>query len=233
MLLYQQINDYILNLIKSEPEISKLPSERQLLDVFNSTRITVREALTRLEAEGVVYRLNRKGWFVNRTRLKWNPIKKVDFYALSLEQGFTPNTKLLTVDLVRGDGEIRDAFNLHARSKLHQVNRLRSLDGRPVLYESIYCRGADFPDLNSQVLEGSITKIFAEHYGVEVTHERSVIFVSALPMAQAKQLEQNEGAPCLKIIRQRFNQQDELVDYNIEYWVHGAIEVEVTSLDSD
>ena len=31
MLLYQQINDYILNLIKNEPEISKLPSERQLL----------------------------------------------------------------------------------------------------------------------------------------------------------------------------------------------------------
>ena len=202
-------------------------------DVFNSTRITVREALTRLEAEGVVYRLNRKGWFVNRARLKWNPIKKVDFYALSKEQGFAPNTKLLTVDLVKGNSEVREAFNLHPRSKLYEINRSRALDGRPVLSESIYCRGADFPDLSSQQLEGSLTKIFAENYGVDVTHERSVIFVSALPIVQAKQLEQNEGAPCLKIIRQRFNQQDQLVDYNVEYWVHGAIEVEVTSLDSD
>ncbi|MCI2282193.1 GntR family transcriptional regulator [Colwellia sp. MSW7] len=61
MLLYQAIREYLFSLIAEQPDMKKLPSERELLEQFNSTRITVREALIRLEAEGVIYRQNRKG----------------------------------------------------------------------------------------------------------------------------------------------------------------------------
>ena len=230
MLLYQQIHEYILNLIKEDPKLTKLPSERQLQDVFHSTRITVREALIRLEAEGIIYRLNRKGWFVNSERLNWDPVKKVNFYALAQEQGFSPKTQLIDIKTLDGTKPIRDEFAVSAKDKLQQITRLRLLDGRPVLSEVIYCRENDFPQLTSHTLEGSLTEIFARQYGVDVTHERSQIFVSALPKEEALALEQNEGSPCLKIIRKRYNKQDKLVDYNIEFWVHGAIELQVNSL---
>ena len=39
---------------------SQLPSERKLSELFATTRITVREALLQLEAQGVVYREERR-----------------------------------------------------------------------------------------------------------------------------------------------------------------------------
>ena len=229
MLLYQKIHEYIVELIKQDPTLSKLPSERTLQEHFKSTRITVREALVRLEAQGIIYRLNRKGWFVNNARLRWDPVKKVDFYALAQEQGFDPKTTLVSIQQTEGQEELKTAFNLSPREPLLKIERQRFLDGRPVLFETIYCRYNHFPDLEKHSLEGSLTQIFAQHYKINVTHERSKVSVSAFPTREANAVEQNDGASCLKIIRQRFDEQNQLVDYNIEYWVHGAIELEMNS----
>ena len=229
MLLYQKILDHINNLISSDPKLNKLPSERQLQELFKSTRITVREALVRLEAEGTIYRLNRKGWFVNTTRLRWDPIKKANYYELAREQGYEPKTQLLKASVLDGDDDIRHAFKMEQEEQLNRIARVRMLDGRAVLYEVIYCCMRDFPDLLEQQLGGSLTAVFTHHYGVEVTHEKSTIFMSVLGKEEAAALEQNEGTPCLKIIRKRFNPSNKLMDYNIEFWVNGAIELQVTS----
>ncbi|CDL51251.1 2-aminoethylphosphonate uptake and metabolism regulator [Klebsiella pneumoniae ISC21] len=54
----------------------KLPSERELCALFNTTRITVRESLAQLEASGVIYRADRRGWFVTPERLWLDPNAK-------------------------------------------------------------------------------------------------------------------------------------------------------------
>lgn len=51
---------------------SKLPSERQLSELFSTTRITLREALGQLEDQGLIYREERRGWFVSPQRLLYN-----------------------------------------------------------------------------------------------------------------------------------------------------------------
>jgi len=229
MLLYQEIRQYLFALIAKHPELKKLPSERELLEKFQSTRITVREALTRLEAEGVIYRQNRKGWFICPPRLKWDPVQKVNFGQLAQDQNFTALTQLVSFETAVAQEWLAQTFELNTASKFHNVCRVRSLDERPVMVEEIYCLASQFHDLQHKPLEDSITTIFAQDYGVNITHERSSLVVTAIPDDKAEVLNVNSGALCLKIIRKRFNQHDELVDYNIEYWVHSAIEIEVDS----
>ncbi|WP_273890684.1 GntR family transcriptional regulator, partial [Serratia marcescens] len=50
----------------------KLPSERALSEQFATTRITLQEALGQLEAQGVIYRQVRRGWFISPPRLIYN-----------------------------------------------------------------------------------------------------------------------------------------------------------------
>lgn len=57
----------------------KLPSERELAERFLCTRITLREALQQLETEGLVYRENRRGWFVAPPRIRYNPTRITGF----------------------------------------------------------------------------------------------------------------------------------------------------------
>ncbi|OOE62813.1 GntR family transcriptional regulator [Salinivibrio kushneri] len=57
----------------------KLPGERQLADTFSTTRVTLREALAVLEAEGRIYRRERRGWFVAPTPCAYDPSQLVDW----------------------------------------------------------------------------------------------------------------------------------------------------------
>ncbi len=65
---------------------SKLPSERQLSELFSTTRITLREALGQLEDQGLIYRENaaagssrRSGCCTTRwcaaTSTRWSPTR--------------------------------------------------------------------------------------------------------------------------------------------------------------
>ena len=42
----------------------RLPSERELSDSFNASRLTVKQALLHLESQGIIYRKERRGWFL-------------------------------------------------------------------------------------------------------------------------------------------------------------------------
>ncbi len=245
MLLYQAIREYLFSLIAKQPDMKKLPSERELLEQFHSTRITVREALMRLEAEGLIYRQNRKGWFICPPRLQWDPVQKVNFYQLAHDQNFVANTQLVSIEKLKlhsSSSQINQetdeskklqldtidlAFN--QPKNVYEICRVRSLDERPVMVEEIYCLAEDFIGLPEKDLTGSITAIFQDDYQVNITAESSSIYVTALPEHIAKLLNLNSGASCLKIIRQRYAAEKTLVDYNIEYWVHGAIEIKVDS----
>lgn len=235
MLLYQAIRQYLLDLIAADKigMNGKLPSERELQAHFSSTRITVREALARLESEGIIYRLNRKGWFISPPRLLWNPAKKVNFNQLAAEQGFSFKTLLVNAHQLK-QSEFNSDATLAAQAlatdgDLIELQRVRYLSGRPVLLELIYCREQQFPQLAQQELEGSLTKVQAEHYGVVVSYEKSAMHVTSLSDVFAEHLQLNSGSACMQIIRRRFDKQDQLIDFNIEYWVHGAIELVIES----
>ena len=64
------------------PPGSKLPAERKLSEVFDTTRITLREALVQLEAQGLIYREERRGWFISPPRLAYDLIRRSRFHAM-------------------------------------------------------------------------------------------------------------------------------------------------------
>ena len=70
---YIAIRDAIAHEIESGQLASnaKLFSERALSEQFATTRVAVREALLALEMDGLIYRLDRRGWFVRAPRITY------------------------------------------------------------------------------------------------------------------------------------------------------------------
>jgi DNA-binding GntR family transcriptional regulator len=60
----------------------QLPAERKLSEVFATTRITLREALLQLEAKGLIYREERRGWFISPPRLLYDLVQRSHFHAM-------------------------------------------------------------------------------------------------------------------------------------------------------
>ncbi|MCF5790442.1 GntR family transcriptional regulator, partial [Pseudomonas sp. PA-1-6G] len=81
------------------PPASKLPAERKLSELFGTTRITVREALLQLEAQGQIYREERRGWFVSPPRLAYNLMQRSHFHAMVSDQGREASTQVISARL--------------------------------------------------------------------------------------------------------------------------------------
>ncbi|MEI8634544.1 GntR family transcriptional regulator [Vibrio sp. PP-XX7] len=92
---YIKIKDAIVEQIEQGTLLAgqKLPSERQLAESFHTTQVTLREALSLLESDGLVYREDRRGWFIAPERLRFPLSVMRSFSQLAMEQNRIPERK--------------------------------------------------------------------------------------------------------------------------------------------
>ncbi|WP_342624609.1 phosphonate utilization transcriptional regulator PhnR [Pseudomonas alkylphenolica] len=203
----------------------KLPAERKLSEVFDTTRITLREALVQLEARGLIYREERRGWFVAPERLTYDLIERSHFHAMVREQGREARTELLSARLLPAAAAVCARLQLSPLSSVIQICRLRRIDGRAVLYAEHYLNPEYFPGILEHDLSQSLTELYARHYGIEYGRVRFEILPTALPVAAATALKVSTGSPGLHITRVNSDQLGRLIDCDLEYWRHDAIRI--------
>lgn len=164
---------------------SKLPSERQLSELFSTTRITLREALGQLEDQGLIYREERRGWFVSPQRLLYNPLVRSHFHAMVADQGRVPETEVLGAAMIPASVDICQRLELPALSRVFQIRRARRVDGRLVLYVEHYLNPAYFPGIERFDLTRSLTDLYANHYGIRYGRVRFEMVPTILPAEAA------------------------------------------------
>lgn len=228
--VYMSTRDFILRLTgeKNLGPGDKLPPERELAEAAGCTRITLREALSQLEHEGLIYRRIRQGWFMAPPPLLYDPSQKVNFYQLAQEQKRDPATKLISAERISSPvADVRAALDLKQGEAAIEVVRCRYLDGRAVLYEEIYFGAETVEGLLEQNLERSVTSLLSEHYGIEITDEHTRLRSGVLDKPRADTLEVAQGSPCLYLTRHRLEGGGKPIEFNREYWLHNAIEISV------
>ncbi|MXS19419.1 UTRA domain-containing protein [Pseudomonas oryzihabitans] len=207
--------------------MERLPSERQLSELFATTRITLREALLQLEALGLIYREERRGWFVAPPRLAYNPLARTHFHAMVEAQGRRPATEVLAARQMLASAEICRLLELPALSSVYQIRRVRRVDGRLVLYVEHYLNAAYFPGLLEHDLQRSLTELYRDRYDIRYGEVRFEILPTALLPEAAQALRVAQGSPALHITRINHDQQGRLIDCDLEFWRHDAIQVRV------
>ncbi|MCG9581030.1 phosphonate utilization transcriptional regulator PhnR [Vibrio tubiashii] len=225
---YVKIKDSIVEQIESgmlSPR-QKLPAERKLAESFDTTRVTLREALSLLEAEGRIYREDRRGWFISPVPLKYDPTQTLNFTNMATAQQRTPKTELIAAKGILANKQAASLLGLQPFSDVYRVDRVRYLEERPVVYVTNYIRPELFPNLLDFDLSKSLTDIYREHYGVVYEKIRYRISTSTLLGETAQALRATSGTPAMVVERVNYNQNGELIDCDIEYWRHDAISIE-------
>lgn len=211
---------------RSQPG-ARLPSERQLQSESGAARGTIREALAQLEAEGLIYRRDRSGWYVSPPAVTYDPTRWAGFMSYVREQGRVPGTETLDKQVIPAGSGLADIFRIAPGSSLFQIERRRTIDGRPVLIERITVDPALAPDLLAHPLDGSLTDVLKAHYGIAVFRNRVDMCPCALIKHTADRLGVKSGTPGLKVTRTSFDETGRVVEYDREYWRHDAIRVHV------
>ena len=203
----------------------QLPAERALSERFATTRITIKEALSSLEADGLIYRAERRGWFVAPPRLTYDPAIHTHFHQWIGEQQRTAETRVLAHGSELASSELCRWMGLDPFTPLYEIRRLRLIDGRPVLHVSHHLLASRFPDIASAPLASSLTELYQQRYGIGQGGASLEITPSAARGAIARALNLAEGSAVLRLVRVNYDQRGALVDCDIEHWRPDAIRI--------
>ena len=207
----------------------KLPSERELSELFQTTRITMKDALIALETEGLIYREERRGWFVSPPRLRYNPLSRSHFHRMVEEQQRQAATRVLKIETELASSDIGKVLELKSIQPVHRIQRVRSIDNRVVLFVENCLIAALFPDLLTHELPQSLTALYDKQYGYQTARSRFDVIPTAAPEHVAKALNLAEGQQILKICRVNYNQDGVLMDCEFEYWRPDAVMIQIDS----
>ena len=137
--LYVQVKESLEKDIKSKKYSidSKLPSEKKLCEMFEVSRITIRQALELLENGGMTYSVPGKGTFVKSSAID-SRLQKISSFGETLEQmGYSGYTKIVSYEERATD----DFEKLLRGNEWGKVSHLSltgySMDEPVVLYRSI------------------------------------------------------------------------------------------------
>lgn len=178
------------------PVHTRIPTEQELCESYQVSRVTVRKALAELTQEGLLNRRQGKGTFVGVPRL-CKDLKDVTSFNDSCRlMNCEPSTRVIHAQMTYAQEEdVRDL--LCGDEQVVETLRLRMADGVPVMLECNRFPG-QYDFLLEADLTGSLYGILREH-GLEANqavHEISLCYATA---QQARHLGVNEGDALLNL----------------------------------
>lgn len=191
--LYQQIADDIKAKIKSEElkPNSRIPTELELSDIYQVSRITIRKALELLVDEEILIRKQKIGTFVSNKKVSRNLNSFMGFTQSCELNGNKPSTKFISADLVKAMPSDIRMLKLEEDDKVIRIRRLRFCNDIPVILEENHFPKA-YAYLLAEDLTGSLHEILAAH-GVSLVGGEKVLGVCHVTKEEAKHLEIDEN----------------------------------------
>lgn len=116
-------------------EDGRIPPETELAQELGVSRTTVRDALSRLENEGTVYRRQGAGTFVNEHGLRIRSrLEEIWSYEQVLEDhGYVPSVRILDEIVDEADPDTVEALDLEAGASVLTITKLFLEDAEPVI----------------------------------------------------------------------------------------------------
>jgi GntR family transcriptional regulator len=171
--------------------------ESQLAQQFGASRMTVRQALSRLVFDGLVVRHRGRGTFVAQPRLEHTYIFP-SFEEEMQARGARTSHKLLDMRAVRAEGKVAESLGVPEGTPITMLQRQRLVDGQVVGYELRYLpkrigEALTQDEIHSQPMVRAVMRILGK------AHTRLSLRVSSsvVRREEAKILETKVGTPVL------------------------------------
>ena len=217
--LYYQLKTLLLEEIKSNayPVDSMIPTEKEISEMFEISRTTVRQAITELVREGWLYRVKSKGTFVAQRKIQQDFIRRLESFNEQIERtGRRPGTELLALEVVEMPERAAEAFGAAPGEKVVYLHRKRSADDEPIVTVETYL---PYPKcaflMQHNMAKESMYNVLAEREETRICRVSRILEAVAANAQDARLLNIRTGKPVHLFHTVGYNQFDQPIEFSI------------------
>ena len=186
------------------PRGELLPSENSLIPVYGCSRNTLRRAIARLVTDGYVQTMQGKG-----VRNIYIPVEQASyaigdiesFKESSIRNKRAGSTRVLQFVELTADERLSANTGFPAGSQLYYIQRVHSLDGKPLILNHNYFLKSAVPGLTPEIAARSIYEYLETVLHMTIVNSKRVITVEKITEIDEKYLELNvNDYNCLAVI---------------------------------
>jgi GntR family transcriptional regulator len=204
--IYYQLEEIIKGLIE-QGELKTgdmLPSEREYATQHEISRMTVRQAITKLVNDGYVYRKKGTGTFVAEKKIE-QPLQGLTSFTEDMKaRGMDPSNRLIYFRVVPAPSYIAISLNISEGAPVFEIQRIRLADGVPMALETNYLSESLNPGLSEEVVQSSLYDYIENTLNHKIAEATQIIESSIVSEKEIELLEVKKGSPVLLIERKTF-----------------------------
>ncbi|GFH43411.1 GntR family transcriptional regulator [Lactococcus hodotermopsidis] len=190
---YVEISNYFRNkIVEGKYKANdKLPSESEVGAKFDASKMTVKKAIDILVDEGIVSKRRGAGTFVKSI----NPIEMEQMVMANQFRGTTalnPNHDVTSTvhlfETVKSPENVASKLNIAQNAPVYKIERVRNIDGKPVVMETTYMPVAIVPSLSLGDVESSIYDYLEHELKLAISTARRIITVRKATTLESERL---------------------------------------------
>ncbi|MFT7840361.1 GntR family transcriptional regulator [Saccharothrix sp. BKS2] len=179
------------------PADAPLPAQRELVEEFDVSLMTVRQAIQALEADGLLETRHGVGTFVRAPGFSYGLTGLRSLAQELVEQGIELETEVLGADLVDPPADVGARLRVPPGGRVLAVERLRGAGGSPLLLQTSYLAPGVGGRVDVERLRERSLYLVLEELGTPVREASETIRAVALTPPQAEVLGLPPGSPAL------------------------------------
>ncbi|NRD76761.1 trehalose operon repressor [Bacillus sp. BRMEA1] len=157
---------------------AKLPSENELVEQYDTSRETIRKALTMLSQNGYIQKIRGKGSFVLDVGKFDFPISGlVSFKELAERMEKPWNTIVCEFDLIKPGDDVQQQLKVTSKDMVWKVVRSREMDGERIILDKDFFNKKFVPHLSREICSSSIYEYLENGLGLKISFAKKEIFV--------------------------------------------------------
>ena len=212
--IYESLRQAIEN--QDYPYQSTLPSEHQLIQIYDCSRNTVRRAIAELGEQGYVQSVHGKGVLVlyrrqEQTQFSIGGVESMKEAAA--RNGQTLRTKVIYFTELVVDGELAAKTGFAEGREIYYTQRVRYLDGEALILDHNYFLKDVVRGLSAKIAEGSVYEYMEHTLGETIVTTRRRYTVERETDLDRQYMDLN-GYNCLMVVNnQTFNKNGVMFEY--------------------
>ena len=180
------------------PADEPIPSERELMEMYQVSRITVRKAVDELVNEGYLHKIQGKGTYVKTDERSSNLFAITSCTEDVVRMGMKPTKKVMVAELVYANAKRAKALEITQEERVFMLGRILFADQEPLNYTVTFLPEKLFPGIDRHSFDReSLYQVLQEEYGVRLTKARRTIEAILARDEVAEYLDIEEGSPII------------------------------------